>query len=380
MSESIVSELRCSEEGEAWRLSASVTLGGKRHDIWYRVSAGPIADGPNSLFAAALIPAMRFGTPLRIEGTVSSRLLKQAETIQDIIHVWYRDFQKIAVVSHGTTAGNGHSTTAKGVGCFFSGGVDSFYSVLKHRDEITHLIFVHGFDLKLEDEPLRDRIAEKIRQVAKELGKPLLEVETNLRTFSDQYTDWGQHYYGSALASVALLLSPLLQKVYIASDDTYAYLEPWGSGPLLTPLWSTESVEISLDGCEASRVEKVAKIVASETVLKSLRVCWKNLEGAYNCGRCEKCLRTMVSLRAVKALERCQTFDRPLDLSLVAWLDTSDEKTTRVYTQESFEFVKRNGNDPELCEALHDALTRLHYRGVSGWPRRAFKRLRRVLT
>jgi len=33
-----------------------------------------------------------------------------------------------------------------GAEAFFSGGVDSFYTFLKHRHEITDLAVVHGFD------------------------------------------------------------------------------------------------------------------------------------------------------------------------------------------------------------------------------------------
>jgi hypothetical protein len=33
--------------------------------------------------------------------------------------------------------------------------MDSFYMLLKHRAEITHIIFVHGFDIDLEDRELR---------------------------------------------------------------------------------------------------------------------------------------------------------------------------------------------------------------------------------
>ena len=43
----------------------------------------------------------------------------------------------------------------KRVGCFFSGGGDSFYSFLKHRTEITDLIFIHGFDISLANLELR---------------------------------------------------------------------------------------------------------------------------------------------------------------------------------------------------------------------------------
>ena len=117
---------------------------------------------------------------------------------------------------------------------------------------------------------------------------------------------------------MALLLSSLFKRIYIPSSETYAHLEPCGSHPLLDPLWSTEHLQIVHDGCEATRIEKVRKIAQHEVALKKLRVCWENKENAYNCGVCEKCIRTMISLYAIGALDNCTAFKSQLDPHLVS--------------------------------------------------------------
>ena len=131
------------------------------------------------------------------------RLLSSAERIQEIFHAWAPDkLHPITVEAErrALRAGTGRS------GCsLLSAGVDSFYSTLKHQDEIDALIFVHGFDVALSDEILRERVTTGVRNAAGELGKPLVEVETNLRAFSDQHVNW-ELFHGAALASVALLL------------------------------------------------------------------------------------------------------------------------------------------------------------------------------
>jgi asparagine synthetase B (glutamine-hydrolysing) len=114
---------------------------------------------------------------------------------------------------------------APGVGCFFSGGVDSFYTLLKHRQEVTHIIFVHGFDIALEEKELRSRASRMAQEVARELGVTLIEVETNLRSFSDKVVGWGK-YHGAAMASVALLFQHRFSKVLIAATNSYAELTP----------------------------------------------------------------------------------------------------------------------------------------------------------
>jgi len=174
------------------------------------------------------------------------------------------------------------------------------------------LIFVHGFDITLANRSLRAQASRAAREVARELGKNLIEVETNLRSFSDSLVNWDQ-YHGSALASVGLLFQHLFGEVLIPASATYADLYALGSHPLLDPLWSTDITRFEHDGCEASRVDKSAYISNSETAMRLLRVCWSNPSSAYNCGRCEKCRWTMLNLHAAGALGRCRTLPKTLD-------------------------------------------------------------------
>ena len=109
------------------------------------------------------------------------------------------------------------------------------------------------------------------------------------------------------LASVGLLFQARFRTILISAAHTYADLGPWGSHPLLDPLWSTELTEFVHHGAHATRVDKCRVLANSEVAMRHLRVCWENREGRYNCGECEKCLRTMVNLAAVGALGRCTT-------------------------------------------------------------------------
>ena len=95
----------------------------------------------------------------------------------------------------------------------------------------------------------------------------------------------------------------------------------------------------------------------SPVALEHLRVCWENLEGAYNCGRCEKCIRTMVNLTVAGALDRCQTFDRELDLFEIAHLPIHDAND-RTFVEENCEALAARGGDPELLRALETSLSR----------------------
>jgi hypothetical protein len=362
------------ETGRTVTVSAPIAIGSKRHEIWYRVSKESVAPTAETFLAAALLPAMKIGAGLHVADPISPRLLRALPKIQDILTTWDRTFQRVSIEAQ--PAGAQAEPPACGVGCFFSGGVDSWYSVLKHREEISKLILVHGFDIPLENTILRERVSRAIRGTAAELRIPLIEVETNLHEFSRQHLSW-EFYHGAALASIALLLSPQFATVYVAASDTYALLVPWGSHPLLDPLWSTEGTEIVHDGCEATREEKLVSIAQSELALRSLRVCWENRDREYNCGRCEKCLRTMAGLRIVKALERCTTFDRPLDLDALSRLGVPPNSHHFLY-KASLEAAERLGSDPALAQALRDCLTGRYHKGMWRIVNGARRRLRRL--
>lgn len=58
-------------------------------------------------------------------------------------------------------------------------------------------------------------------------------------------------------------------------------------------------------------------ISAWPVAMRHLRVCYVNVPNRYNCGVCEKCLRTTVNLHAVGALGRCETLPDKLDLKVI---------------------------------------------------------------
>jgi uncharacterized SAM-binding protein YcdF (DUF218 family) len=266
------------------------------------------------LVPTLLLLAMRRGEDLWLEGGVSSTLLAGAEAAQDLILGWDADVRRRRTIAPPPQRRarifaevRDPAPRAPGVAAFFTAGVDSFYTVLRHLDEIDALVYLHGLDVALEKRGLRARVVRGIRRAAEALGKPLLEVETDVRRLSDAIIGWTA-YYGTVLASVAHLLSPSFGTVYVPATLTVGRLRPLGSHPDLDHLWSTEEVELVHDGMEAERLDKIRLLAESEAARRSLRVCWTNDGGAYNCGHCEKCLRTMLALAAVGELEDFTTF------------------------------------------------------------------------
>ena len=184
---------------------------------------------------------------------------------------------------------------------------------------------------------------------------------------------------GAALATIGHLLAPAFERLYIASSFHYRDLFPWGSHPLLDPLWSSDMLEFIHHGCEARRIEKVEFIAGFDAALNNLRVCHLkgSNEGAYNCSRCSKCVRTMLSLEVAGKLSQCPCFHQPLDALSVTALATKDRY--RSFLAENLEAMRRRGIRPDLQRVLEGllrgpALLRRWRRGLA---RRKLRRLQR---
>ncbi len=334
-------------------VSAPITIQGRRLDVYYRFSQGPLSPAAGSFALNAVAPAMKLGLPLHIETPVSTqflRLLARTQAFMPNAHPYLHEVAVEAAALPSTGAPAALQKDQRGVALFFSGGVDSFYSLLTRRAEITHLIFVHGFDTMLTSPAIGARNVQAMRQAAAELNKPMIEVETNFRRLLDTYEPWSHHTATAAQVAIALLLAPQFRRVYIAENYDY-----FGERSMSDALhgFGTDGVEVVLDGTYCLRSNKTAYIAESETALRWLRVCWQNKELAYNCGRCEKCLRTMIALHLAGALSRCRTFDRPIDVERVRYLDLDEGA---YFWPELLHELERSDDQPDLTEAVRESL------------------------
>lgn len=306
--------------------------------------------------AMLLWPAMRLGRDLHVDAVASSKLVEAAPTLMAIMHCWDARLKPVEVRPEATSC---YREAGTAVASFFSGGVDSFYSALKHTApetpagaRITHLVSARGLDIRLCDEALWTRVRSRLRDAAAQIGCTWVECSTNVReVVPEELVGWFM-YYGAVLAGIGLGVQGLWNTVLFPAGLTYAEMYASGSHPLLDRLWSTESIRIVNDGAEATRVEKiVSRIAQSEVALEHLRVCWRNPDGRYNCGLCEKCIRTMVSLQIAGVLDRCRSFDYPLAYRRISrvTLTSTAQRTAMIQNYQAAQAV---GVDPLLILAL----------------------------
>ncbi|MFC1812468.1 hypothetical protein ACFL03_07225 [Thermodesulfobacteriota bacterium] len=375
----IIDEIDSRQTNNRTEAIARITANGHEYRVWFRWKGAMCPTPADAYLAAGIQPAMCLGGKLIVKGSVSERLLKNLPKIQETYLRRYPTLSPLNVEVDDVRPWNPkpdhlpaqaprnvvckRGTKTGLVGTLFSGGVDSFYSVLKHLDEIRSLVFIHGFDISLNDQQLRKHVSESLRNAASKLRKPLIEVETNIRQFSDRYVAWNP-YHPQVLVAVGIILSGCLSKLHIPSSWSYSDLEYMerlniviNMDPATAPLFSTDRIEFAHDGCESTRIEKCKAIAENDVAMETLRVCWLNPGGAYNCGRCEKCLRTMVNLRIAGALERCKTFNLSLNPKKVLAI-AGKKNPYNMIIRQNIEMGERLGTDPELLSALRLSLTR----------------------
>ncbi len=333
------------------RVEFRVSDGDAIFDIYFECRDMELSLSAEAIAACLLFPYM--ATKQRLElSAIDHQLHGSIDQIQDIAGMWFPKLEKTQVTAGAKT----NNSAGNGVAAFFSGGMDSFYTLEKNLPVIETLLFVHGFDVELDDAVSRSLCSELVRQAGRHYGKKTIEIETNLRQLLDVYIHWG-FSHGAAFAAIAYLLHNAFAQVFIASSYTYLQIFPWGSHPLLDPLWSSQTLRIVHDGCEASRVDKARTLAKSPFAMNNLRVCWENPGSSYNCGVCEKCLRTMTNFEAVGASNYGQLF--PVQLSLekiraIPYLKTG----ARIFAQENLDTLVANDIRPDLQRAWRDLLQR----------------------
>lgn len=300
-----------------------------------------------SMWVPLLLPvAMRHGVDLHVHGTLDEGGLVGVGRAQTLLASWWPKLHQVAVTADEATTW----TPGEGVGLAFSAGVDAFHSLHRHLKDVTHLWFVHGFDVPLWRTHLREQISRHLGAVADATGKQLVEVVTNVKPCADRHVRWGEIYHGPATAGIGIGHATW-GRALIASSHVEADLHPWGSHPDLDPAWSSTAVRVEHDAVEVDRVEKVDEIGSWDTAMRHLRVCWENPDQEYNCGNCGKCVRTKINLIAAGATS--PALPGPVDPVMVGPAHPGE---TAYHARTNLRHLRGRGLRPDLADALESAL------------------------
>ncbi|MBC8097400.1 MAG: hypothetical protein H7Y43_16465 [Akkermansiaceae bacterium] len=276
-----------------------------------------ISDQGNFWLQAVLPLAFQLQEPLECSVPADAVWLQNARQTMQIWNRWYPDLKpveiKAAAISSPAPARENRT------GLFFTGGVDSFHSLFDFEEPgasagvvkkavVDDLIYVCGYDIPLRDRAALDRKARTLANIARELGKNLVIITTNLRETRLRKLDWGKIMHGPALGAAGLILEGHCSRIlFSASSNHQDDATPWGTHPLTDELLSSERLRFIRYGGAIARVEKTAVVAKSPVALNHLHVCWAEKSDT-NCGVCEKCVRTMLTLEIFGALKQATCF------------------------------------------------------------------------
>jgi hypothetical protein len=310
--------------------------------------AGPFA-------ASLLIPSMKLGEDLVVDGELSEKQYSDMQCIMEIMLTWDIGLKPISIIAH-TIKKDTHSPTESA--SFFSGGVDSFYTYLKNKnsdkEKIKYFILANGYDISLDNQKLWEMACGTVKAIAREEQVEVITVESNIRDLIEPIIPW-DYTHGGCLTALGLALRKKINTVFIASSYAYTQLFPWGSHPTTDHFWNTETIQFHHDGANVNRFEKVRYISNYPVVQDNLRVCYRNKKDKYNCGTCDKCIRTMIALHISGTLNQSKTFPHNIDPALIRHMKIDGEHGA-MFQEENFAELRARNTDPELQDALQEAL------------------------
>lgn len=346
MSKIIINQLMSEKTNGHYRVSAQID----GSELWFSSPDIELYPSPEGFASASIFPSIIHNRDISIETRLDGKWIRNIEKLFQVYKKWW-NYSEVTIDCEGIKAGSAEKRA--GVSLCFTGGVDSFYSLhLKRKMDISHLLYIQGYDVRLEDRARLKNISRNLEQVGKATSTIPVSVRTNLRQHPLYSGVSWERSHGGALAAAAHMLSGISHLI-ISASFPFVYDHPWGTHWDTDHLWSGNDLHISHFGAELWRTEKLIELKDSPLAQKYLRVCWEHRNSDLNCCQCEKCLRTMLILNQCGRLRKFRTFTSKQLHKSVTSLKRLDPYYIPVYE----EFLK-NSNSWRLSRALKKLLQR----------------------
>ncbi len=277
----------------------------------------------NAFLLAAIFPAFRGGERrLRIEGAICPRLSEGLETVMRLQNAWHGPGRlPVAIEPAG-----GWRPALRGrdrAGLFLTAGVDSLHTLWWNRGNypddhpaaFRDAISIEAISFS-EDTPsprnldVTRRQRRAVAAIAAETRLTTILVRSNIRALEPDNDRVAEESFSCLLACVAHAFSRRLTAVSLAAGLDLGRIIPWGTHPLLDPNYCSSSLEFRQEGWTLDRLSKIRRIAGWKAALENMMVCFEGPlpDGRFNCGRCEKCVRTMMGLLIAGKLDGATSF------------------------------------------------------------------------
>lgn len=355
----------------AWENSPRAPL-----TIWIGVPEefeSSLSCNPDAFLTACLLPAMRHGeTRIKLDGAVCARLRTNLDHVMRQMQVWYGDGLSCPRIECGVAEQTRYAPRRESA-CFMSGGVDSLAMLREnatmfdpqHPGRFRACILVGGMDFFRGESAILQAGFEKARRaterVAADCGASLIPAWTNLRELEPDGPFYLRQFHGAVMASIAHALGQGYANFSIASSQDLGHMEPWGTTPWLDSYFGSHQVCIHHEQAWMTRLDKVKLLAGWPVALNEVRVCTKTFHGQYNCGKCEKCMRTMAALEAVGMLDAAASFTtKHIDTAVLRRASLHGEYGAACY-RELLPLLRERGRT-DLVNAINALLRRYYWR------------------
>ena len=283
---------------------------------------------PNAFLAAAYVPAWNAGeSRLRVSERICPVLWDRLLAVGVMLEHWYPEMGPPPVIEAQATETykpNEHKSFS-----LLSCGVDSLCTIWRnyqfyprdHPRAVDSAVTIFFSRLPpnraVTSTSEQRQVEQKCGNVCRDLGMASIPVWTNLMELEPNGFVFSYKWHGAALSCVTHCFADQESRLSIASSSDYTHLKPWGSHPMLDPLYGSANLDIEHDAARLTRFAKTQAICEWQAALDNLRVCQGRQVAGINCGSCEKCIRTKTALVALNALARSAAFiddDLPPDL------------------------------------------------------------------
>ena len=295
------------------RVVSLIEYDGNKKNMYFEVNERYIKylneDNVNSFLIALLPFIVKHNYDVEIKTNISSKIYYQLTTY--LLPLLCKEFNKKEIKIDCSLSNKKYNGT--GVGASISCGVDSFYTLLKHRNcedknnNITHLCFFnagsngeYGGD---EAKKLYNIRVSHIKEFCKKYNYPLINIDSNLNEIIMM-----NHQCRNTFTTLAcvFVLEKLFSTYYFAScfgfngshiddyDTTYYDI-------LNVHCLSNENISFYCSGMETTRIEKLKFISNEKITYDWLNVCVGG-KSWNNCGMCNKCIRTLTELESIGKL------------------------------------------------------------------------------
>lgn len=322
------------------RLQAVIEIDGSEKLLWFEVTgeyADYLVDDRADAFVVSFVNyAMIHGYDIKSDAPLSRKLYYQLTHYYiPALNSADETFRSIRVFCDVTDR---ILESAGAVGTGMSGGIDSFATLYLHSSDncpdshmVTHLTFFnvgaalssnanrHSYEDIIAFE--KEDIVEHTRRInqqryemaasfAQSYGYPLVRIETNIMEVQPiLYRNVNVQRNCAAVLAMQKLFkvyyyasSFKLNDFNIKAEQDAAYYEMFA-----LPMFSTDATQFYSSGAAYSRLQKTQMVSNYQPSYNSLNVCWLH---DVNCGKCEKCIRTLVTLDLLGALEKySEVFD-----------------------------------------------------------------------